>query len=398
MTADSLSADRQSVDSVSSKNDADETAVRDSLAARDDFITVSLLISEPLPVLFSVFGHATLRMECPTYHLDYIYTLESDDTKGVFITGVLGKAKAKYVAIVTDSILSDCRNQGRQVMHYRINLTPREKQELWRLLDEEIAAGAYHNFNLLTTNCLSSSIINVQRCLIGEHFEWGPLRHPMTLCDGDMFRYTMRNAPWAEFFLVTFGGTAYDRFTTTEYRLTPEAVIPMLREARFINDETGENRFVVTDPGTELVPAGEKGGSFPLSPLVTFGILLVLALVVTAIEWLTGKHGIGRVFDIILFTAQGLMGLLLLIITFFSEIFVSTWNWYLIVFLPLPLLIWCCLEGKKAARCWLVYSIILVLFIAATPLIKALDLPHQLITASLLVRSLSRYRELNHST
>lgn len=98
MTADSLSANSQTVDSVSTESDADEMAVRDSLAALDDFVTVSLLISEPLPVLFSVFGHATLRMECPTYHLDYIYTLESDDTKGVFITGVLGKTKAKYVA------------------------------------------------------------------------------------------------------------------------------------------------------------------------------------------------------------------------------------------------------------------------------------------------------------
>ena len=39
----------------------------------DEFVTASLLISAPLKVLYSVFGHATLRMECPTHDLDFIY-------------------------------------------------------------------------------------------------------------------------------------------------------------------------------------------------------------------------------------------------------------------------------------------------------------------------------------
>ena len=376
MTADSLSANNLSVDSVSPES--------------DEFVTASLLISAPLKALYSVFGHATLRMECPTHHLDFIYTFESDANVGTFMTGVAGKAKAKYVAVPTSTFLNDSREIGREVRQYKLNLTPKEKQELWRLLDGELMAGAHSNFNLLFTNCLTTSIINVQRCLIGEHFEWGPKRFPQNLKDGDLFRHAVRHSPWAEFLFVTFGGTAYERFSVQEYRLTPETIIPMLREARIINDETGESRFVVTDPGITLVEDGGKDEGIPFSPTMVFGALLVLALAITAAEWLAGCRRLGRIFDLVLFTVQALVGLLMLYVTFFSEIFVTVWNWYLIVFLPVPLLIWWCLKGKKAARCWLAYGIILVLFMAATPLLGVLDFPHQLITGTLLVRSVSR--------
>ena len=398
MTVDSLSADRQSVDSVSTESDADEMAVRDSLAALDDFVTVSLLISAPLKALYSVFGHATLRMECPTHHLDFIYTFESDTNVGAFMTGVAGKAKAKYVAVPTSTFLNDSREMGREVKQYKLNLTPKEKQELWRLLDEELMAGAYRKFNLLYTNCLSTSIIDVQRCLVGEYFEWGKLRFPQTLKDGDFLRYAVRHSPWAEFLFITFIGSAYESFSDIEHKLMPEMIISMLREARIVNDETGESRFVVTDPGIVLVEDGGKDKGVPISPIMAFGALLALALVITAAERWAGCKKIARIFDILLFTAQAVVGASMLYITFFSELFASNWNWYFIIFLPLPLLIWWCLKGKKAARCWLAYSIILVLFIAATPLLDVLDFPHQLITGTILVRSLSRNREVNHST
>ena len=373
---------------------AEDSLAVDSVSPdSEEFVTASLLISAPLKALYSVFGHATLRMECPTHQLDCIYTFESDANMGTFMTGVAGKAKAKYVAIPTETFISDCREMGREVRQYRLNLTPKEKQELWRLLDGELMAGAHRNFNLLFTNCLTTSIIDVQRCLIGEHFEWGPKRFPQTLKDGDLFRHAVRHSPWAEFLFVMFGGTAYDRFSVQEYRLTPETIIPMLREARIINDETGESRYVVTDPGVTLVEDGGKDKGFPVSPTMVFGALLVLALAITAAEWWAGCRRLAKVFDIVLFTAQALVGALMLYVTFFSEIFVTVWNWYLIAFLPLPLLIWGCLHGKWAARCWLGYSALLVLFIAATPLLGVLDFPHQLITGTLLVRCLSRYRE-----
>lgn len=381
-----------SADSTTTVLTEDATAnIIDSMAARDDFVTASLLILAPLKVLYSVFGHAMLRMECPTHQLDYIYSFESEEDVGTFMRVVAGKAKAKYIAVPTDTFLKDCRETGREVRQYRLNLKPREKQELWQLLDNELLVGAHRNFNLLYTNCLSTTIIDVQRCLIGEHFEWGPLPFPQTLKDGDFLRYAVRHSPWAEFVFITFIGTAYESYSDINYKLMPETIISMLREATIIDDKTGESRFVVTDPGVVLVKDGGKNKGVPVSPTMVFGALLVLTLAITALERWMGYHHLAKWFDILLFSAQALVELLILYILFFSEIFMGAWNWYLIGFLPFPLFIWSCLRGRCASFCWLTYCILLLLFITATPFIGALDLPHQLITAALLVRCGSHF-------
>jgi len=374
-----------------------KTISADSIKVLPDssnFVTASLLISEPLHALYSVFGHATLRMECPVHHLDYVFTFESDANVGTFMTGIAGKAKAKYVAVPTDSFIKHSKETGRGLKQYKLNLTHHEKQELWRLLDEEMMAGAYRNFNLLFTNCLTTSILNMQRCLIGEHFEWGTLEYPQTLNDGELFRHAVRHSPWAEFLFITFGGTAYDRRSVQEYRLTPETIIPMLRKATFINDSTGVSRYVVTDPGTILVESSGKDKATPITPAIVFGALILLTLFITISEWKLGWNRLAKVFDIVLFTAQLLVGLLMLYVTFFSEIFVTVWNWYLVVFLPLPLLFGLVKQKKTRRYCWLCYSILLVLFILATPFIGLLDWQHQLITGSLLIRSISHYYKI----
>lgn len=363
----------------------------DSIVVAPDssnFVTASLLIAEPLHALYSVFGHATLRMECPTYNLDYVFTFESDPNFGTFMTGVAGKAKAKYVAVPTETYISDSRKSGRGLKQYKLNLTHHEKQELWRLLDEEMMAGAYRNFNLLTDNCLTSSILNVERCLIGEHLEWGPMRYPLTHSDGHVLRYAAQHSPWAEFLFITFIGSGYDHWSMMESRIMPTTVASMLREAKIVNDSTGVSRFVITDPGTTLVESSGKDKATPITPNIVFGGLLLLTLLITLAEWKLHMHQIAKVYDILLVTAQSLVCLLILYVTFFSELFVTQWNWYLVVFLPLPLLFWQIRNKKIASRCWLSYSILLMLFIIVTPFVGLLDISHQLITGTLLVRSI----------
>ena len=376
-----------------------QPAARDTFTVLPDssnFVTASLLVSEPLTALYSVFGHATLRMECPSFGLDFVFTFESETDVGTFMTGVAGKAKARYVAVPTERYIADAQQMGRELMQYKLNLTHHEKQALWKMLDEEMMAGAYRNFNLLYTNCLTTSILCVQRCLIGEHFEWGSKRYPMTQCDGGFLRYSVRHSPWAEFLFITYIGTAYNDYSIQESKLSPETIVPMLREARIVSDDTGETRFVVTDPGVMLVKGGNQKPT-PVTPTMVFGLLLAVTLLVTWAEWKKGCRRMAKIYDTLLFAAQTLTGLSMLYVTLFSELFASAWNWYFISFFPLPLLFWLLARKPKvAACCWLAYSIMLALFILATPFIGSLDVPHQLITGSLLVRSLSYFFGYKH--
>ena len=59
-----------------------------------NFVTASLLVATPTNTIYSVFGHATLRMECPVHHLDNVFTFEHDGSVDPFHTGIMGKANA----------------------------------------------------------------------------------------------------------------------------------------------------------------------------------------------------------------------------------------------------------------------------------------------------------------
>ena len=69
------------------------------LADSSNFVTASLLIVTPSNSFYSVFGHAALRMQCPAYHLDYVFTFESDPNVSGFMTFFMGKSKASFVSV-----------------------------------------------------------------------------------------------------------------------------------------------------------------------------------------------------------------------------------------------------------------------------------------------------------
>ena len=374
---------------------ASKPVVKDSLEVLPDssnFVTASLLVATPTNTIYSVFGHATLRLECPSHNLDYVFTFESDTNVGTFMTGVAGKAIAKYVAVTTSDYLKEIEKDHRGVSQYELNLTVEEEKELWRLLDEDMMAGGYRHFNLLFTNCLSTSIIKLQQCLQGEYFEWGPTRFPQTLVNGELFRYSVRNYPWVEFLFVTVGGTVYDEYSQQEYRLVPEFIVPMLKEAHFVNSETGEKRPVFTGKSEVLIEAKDIPRPSTITPTWVFGLLLLFTILLTIGEWVWKWKKMPWAFDALLLTAQTLLGLLLLFVTVYSELFGSSWNWYLVVFNPIPILMWLFFRKKKFySKVWLIYIVVLVVFLAATPFMSVLDLPHQLITTSMLVRCINKY-------
>ena len=44
----------------------------------DDFVVASLLVVSPGPAVYQVFGHAALRMQCPSAGLDNVFSFETD--------------------------------------------------------------------------------------------------------------------------------------------------------------------------------------------------------------------------------------------------------------------------------------------------------------------------------
>ena len=362
-----------------------------------NYINASILIISSINEISSVFGHVAFRMECPLHQLDYVFTFESDSETNGFLTLFGGKAKAAFIAVPTSQFITDIRNEGRGIRQYGLNLTHHEKQELWRFLDNDMVEGPHRNFNL-TNHCVSMAIQKIQESCIDEQMEWAPWQGVMLLNNGDLVRQYVSKSSWAEFWFVTVLGNRYCEYADQTVRISPEQLPHELMRASFVGNDTPTKRPVITGHEQVLLEELQKPDKDIASPTMFFGVLLAVTCLITLAEWMWKRNGrrIAIGYDLALFICQTLAALVLLYIIIFSEVFGKCWNWYLIPFNLLPLLIWLCLHKQKNyGRVYLFYTVVLVVFLLMTPFVSQLDIPHQLLTANLAVRCGSNYMVYN---
>lgn len=359
----------------------------------DSFVKVDLIVCSPLPSVFSTFGHAALRMQCPPHGLDLVFSLENDPESNAFITGVVGKANAKYVYIPYSDYYELACEEGRRMEECQVNLQLNERKELWRVLDEEVLRGAYRHFNLLRNNCMSMVLSKLDLSLsgAGEHIEWGDQEEIMKDCDGDYYRHAVSRSPWTEFVLTCVIGSDYGIHSPIEQRIIPVNALEVMKRASIVNDSTGATRPLLAGSPKATSVGTVDSAQNPFTPYIAFLILLAVTAVITIIQWKWKLNRLGTIFDYILFSLQALAGIVIIMMFFWSETFHPSWNWHIISFLPLPLCMLLCNNCKKSAkRGWLTASLLLALMAAATPLIGYFDTPHLFILLSLLTRTANR--------
>ena len=138
---------------------APNDAFNDGIDRSDpNFVKASLLIMSPGDELYSCAGHSCIRLECPTFNLDYCFSYESESVKDKIFTFFMGKLKMGMFAIPTADYLKLGRESGRGVMQYTLNLPPDAKQRLWKILDERVAQGAYLAYDYMERGCAQSAM------------------------------------------------------------------------------------------------------------------------------------------------------------------------------------------------------------------------------------------------
>lgn len=370
------------------------TADNDTLIAgsqRDDFVTVSLLLASPGDKVYSVFGHCGLRMQCPSQHLDYVYTFEMEDGLLGYVKFFAGQAKAGFAAVNTEEYLSQYRRDGRGVTSYTINLTPHEKQKLWRSLDEDMVQGPHRKYNLIKNQCLSMSLLMIESILESEYISFkGIPNHLVHRNNGYLVRYYSRMSPWGQFLYMTFMGSEADDTWDFEYTLAPESMPYLLRKSTIISaDHTQIRAFMKGNP-QQLLPTTFIPTPSSVSPSLFFGILLILTVLLTLLQVKGCCRQLTHYVDVALFIFQSVAGLFLLYVTLITGLFGLHWNWYLIPFNPIPFVFWICFRHRSwYGRLFDLYAAIFILFIPSMFLVtEQADVPHALLICIFAVRTL----------
>lgn len=351
-----------------------------------NFVTASLLVITPGERIYSTPGHCAIRLECPMHNLDYCYSMETGVRWTDFMSFYSGRLKAKFFAFETSMYLGAYASEKRGVTQYELNLTPHEKQRLWQLLDENMMQDVEITYNLLKDNCISKGILTIEDALIDERLEFGEMPEIMYKINGQLARYVARRAPWVEFLYTSFLGTECDNFWDIEYRLSPELVAEILQKSQFVSNSDEFKRPVLI-ASKQLLAQQASERQYAITPTIAFALVLLLVTLISLYEIKYGPCLVGRCCNVVLLVIQTAASLFLLYLTVYSGLFGYHWNWYLIPCNPLPALLWLCFRHREWwPKIYLVYTIILLCFLAMTPISEQIDLPHQLITATLAVR------------
>ena len=299
-----------------------------------DFVKASVLIVSPGDELFSCVGHSCIRLECPTFNLDYCFSYESESARERVGTFLSGRLMMGLFAVPTETFLAQYEPEGRGVRQYVLNLPPRVETRLWQLLDEKSAKGTALPYDYIQRGCAKGALDCLKEACAPMKID-GPV---LTITQRETFcRELAETHPWTLFFLNALVGTETDTFVDV---VTPQNLLDYLKAARL------NGAPLLTGEEHELRPQTRV----PVVPFLTPRLVsLLVALLLVGMFFVRS-----RALDWTILTVQALFGAFILYLMTSSRLPTSCWNWLIVPFNFLPLVTW------RIRRYWAIpYAVVL---------------------------------------
>ena len=317
-SAQIVDAKGQYVDTVFNDN-VDRTA--------EDFVIASLLVVDPGTVLYSVLGHSGIRLQCPTYDMDYCFTYESEDERQKILSFLAGKLKMGLFVIDFDDYCHIYSKDGRGVYEYKLNLPIETKRELWRILEEYLQIEKRVSYDYLNRGCAITIVNFVKQALGGTRIVYDNSLYEQSPTARELCIANSQLALWAQFIALFLVGNEADVPLVGEKQLIiPADLINAWQKA------TVEGKILLASEPTVLVEGKPQINDTWFTPMVLAVLLLVLSIINLWVKY--------PYFDWLMLAAQTLVGCFMTYLICFSDLCCTDWNWLLIPFNPLPLIFW----------------------------------------------------------
>ena len=317
-SAQIVDAQGQYVDTVFNDN-VDRTA--------EDFVIASLLVADPGTVLYSVLGHACIRLQCPEFGLDYCFSYESEYSDRRVLEFLAGKLKMGLFAIPVEEYCNIYKEEGRGVYEYKLNLPIEVKRELWRILDEQVQKGHKLRYDYFHRGCAITALDFVKKSLGNDAIVYDQSIYNNSQSAREKYFAHTQPSIWVRFLCVFIVGGEADLVHKTDRQLIiPMDLVYALQKATVNGEPLLANKATVLVEGKPLVAEGW------FTPMMLAIILLVLSI--ANLFWSR------RYFDWLMLVAQTLVGVGMTYLIFISDLCCTEWNWLIIPFNPLPAIFW----------------------------------------------------------
>ena len=313
--------------------------------------TVSLLVCSPYEgEVFTLYGHAALRVNDPEKGLDLVfnYGIFDFDTPNFIYRFAKGQTDYQLGINRYNDYVIEYQMRGSEVTELMLNLSGSEKEKLWNALRENYKReNRIYRYNFFFDNCATRPIAMIERQVDGQ------IKYPAatkSVSFRELINECTQNHPWLTFGCDLALGSPTDRIATPHEQM----FLPMILKSEV------SKAMIVRRDGTEeplvskvlvLTEADEETAGYNLfTPLFVSILLLGITVFVTALE--IKKKTCYRFFNTVLFSCAGIAGCVLFFLSFISEHPCVFPNWNLLWLHPLHLLgavIFSVKKGSKAA-------------------------------------------------
>ena len=330
-----------------------------------DFVTVSLCVADPTTAqedALGTSGHAFLRLQCPTFDLDYCFSYEGERVNDNIYRYLSGQTKMGLFAVPTMEYLEDYRLWNRSVHEYKLSLPPDAEQHLWEIMDNHLTKGISLRQDLNKYGCAITVVRYVKQALDTIPIVYAADEEMARMTSREIGYRSLADHPWLRLTSMVFTDNRADKDLPLDEKLIVPADLAAVWQRATIQGE----------PMAAFVGNLVEGASLDESrPWFTPMIAAILILLITICFAFTSYP----YWDWVLLVGQAVFGLLLIFLWLIMREFGGAAYIMMALFNPLPLIFW-------RWRCYwaLPYAIILLIGI----LILACW-PHMLVDPALLV-------------
>lgn len=300
-----------------------------------DSIRVSLLTCSPHDEIYSLYGHTAIRYEDKASKTDIVVNYGMFSFKKPFFVArfVLGLTDYEMGIQDFNDFCYEYQYFGSQVTQQEINLTPEEKGQLLRALQDNYANARVYRYNYFYNNCTTKARDIILKSINGKIEYKNAIDKSVSF--RDLIHGCNANYSWASFGNDLLLGFKADMQTTREeQQFLPDNLMRDFGQAKIVSAD-GSARPLVKN--TEIIVKGNDhaiAGKTKVTPQFVFITLLLLIAAIVVAEFKTKKRFLWV--DISLLLASGLAGLILFVMLFSEHPTTST-NLQIFILCPLNL-------------------------------------------------------------
>lgn len=301
-----------------------------------DSLCVSIITCEPGKDLYTKFGHTALRIQNSSNNDDIVfnYGCFNYNSDNFVYKYILGQTDYLLEAEPAAYFIERYKRMGVKVSEQVLNLTPSEESKLFILLEENLLPeNQEYRYSWLYDNCTERARDMLEKAVEGK-IRYNRKSQDMTV--RDILRGCLKNTPWIDFGINMILGFEIDKVADQRTKMFIPAFFENEVDGATIERTNNSPIDYVLQKKILLDGSYEEEDSWIPTPIITFSILAAIVVLITLID--IRRRLLTLWIDVLLHILQGIAGILVSFLFFFSEHPAVDSNMLVIVFNPLSIL------------------------------------------------------------